>query len=375
MKPWRFLLLSLIAVLILSACSSGGDNGNDDSGSTTEPAATSAPTLTSASTSAPAPEQPTHTPAVAETSPEATAEPTAEPSGEGILSNLLNLGSIDTDPQALTGSSFDSYRIRAQWSVEPKTGSTTTASATQLDVAHIRDPLAEELSFSDLVQGVSTRMIHIGDQLWIESGGQWIEMSSDDISSFEELALGLNAATAGLTGDATLVGETDLGGIRARQYTFDESLMGSTFGLYSTIKGDIWVSIEGDYVLKYQYSAEDDEATYRWDWEVYDINAPFTIEPPEEALGARTDIPIMPDATERTSIGAVTSYRTASDLSAVVDFYKEEMPAQGWSYQEDASMITDQFAMLSFSKEGQEASVTLAPEDDGGTTVVVQAGE
>jgi hypothetical protein len=127
--------------------------------------------------------------------------------------------------------------------------------------------------------------------------------------------------------------------------------------------------------VKYVFDAEDAEATYHWSWEVYDINAPFTIEPPAEAQGARKDIPLMPDAADRSTFGSMTTYQSASDLTTVADFYKEQMPGQGWSYDESSGMMTDQIAMMSFTKEGETASITITPNDEGGTTVLITAGE
>jgi hypothetical protein len=360
----RMLAISVILLLVLSAC--GGGDKEDQTAAETGPTAqaTAEPTPT------PRPEQPT---AAATVAP--AEEPTAESGGGEALADLLNLDSLSTNPEGLNQSSLQSYRLRVQWTVEPKPGSDATASDSTIEIAHTRDPLAEQTTFWDEA-GTASGMIRIGDKLWFQSGEQWIEVSSDDMaSSMDDMFFNLDSVAAGLTGDAKLVGQEDVNGVATRHYTFDESLMGTVLGAYEKVQGDVWVAEEGDYVVKYAFTAEDEKANYRWIWEVYDVNAPFTIEPPAEAQGAREDIPLMPDATGRSTYGAMTSYETASALSAVVDFYMQQMPDQGWSYDEAASTVSEEFATLSFSKEGETVSITLFPGDSGGTSVLIQAGE
>jgi hypothetical protein len=137
----------------------------------------------------------------------------------------------------------------------------------------------------------------------------------------------------------------------------------------------VWVAEDGDYTVKYVYSAENDDAAYRWDWELYDINASFTIEPPADAQGARSDIPLMPDAANRSSFGPMTTYESESDATAVIDFYKEQMPGQGWTYNEAESTLSEMFNTLSFTKEDVNVTIMITPNDGGGTAVIIQAGE
>jgi hypothetical protein len=360
----RILTISIILILVLSACGGGGEEDQTAAETVPTTQATTEPTPT------PRPEQPTETATVAP-----AEEPTDESGGGEALADLLNLDSLSTNPEGLNQGSLSSYRLRVQWTVEPKPDSDATASDSTIEIAHTRDPLAEQTTVLDEA-GVASGMIRIGDKLWFQSGEQWIEVSSDDMaSSMDDMFFNLDSAAAGLTGDARLVGQEEVNGVAARHYTFDESLMGTVLGAYEKVKGDVWVAEEGDYVVKYAFTAEDEKANYRWIWEVYDVNAPFTIEPPAEAQRAREDVPLMPDATGRATYGTMTSYETPSELSAVVDFYMQQMPDQGWSYDEAASTVSDEFATLNFTKEGETVGITLFPGDGGGTSVLIQAGE
>ena len=379
-RLYRMALTGVILALILSACGDGKSKKSDKgtitlaptlgggSGSlqptptVTQPAESSGVQATATQQAEPSDVQPTDTPSDADSGPE-------------TMANLLNLSALQTDPQELGNATLQSYRLRVEWIVEPKAGSSAMASSVGIEVAHTSDPLAEQIAFLSEEAGLASEIIHIGDKLWLRTGEQWIEMSSDEFTDYDQMLMGLDSATAGLTGDAELVGEENRSGIPVRHYSFDENILGATLGIYSKIQGDVWIAIDGEYVVEYVYTAEDDQATYRWSWEVFDINAAFTIDPPANAQGARDDIPVMPDATDLVSYGAMLSYNTPTDLNAVVEFYTTEMPAFDWTFDEASSMVSDQFALLNFSKDGETANFTLAPEDTGGTAVVIQAGE
>ncbi len=367
---YRILLLSLIVLLVFSACGGGGEKKEEESGpSQDQPTATSGPAPT---------QQPQET---APTSPPPTevVQPTATTgggeSGSGTVADLLNLSALETDIKELSSETLQSYRLRAEWKTEPKTGSTVTASSYGIEVAHTNNPLAEEITMRGDATGLDSQMVRIEDRMWINAGDQWIEMSSDDTSTYDNMLFSLSSATSGLTGDAKLVGEETLNGVATKHYTFDESILGAALGVYEKIKGEVWVAVDGDYAVKYVFTAEDKDATYDWNWEVYDINAPFTIEPPTDAQGAREDIPLLSDATDRVTFGAMVSYSSATALQAAIDFYKEQMPTFDWTYDEAGSMLTEGFAMLNFGKEGETVSIMLSASDSGGTDVVIQGGE
>lgn len=358
----RILLASFVLVLLLSAC--GG--GEEQATATLAPAGQPTAAPTSASAAQPPAVEPT---------PTSSTEPTQDTGAAGLLGDFLDLGSIEINPEQLGGDALQSYRLRVRWTVEPKPDSTEVASDSTMEVAHTRDPLAEQFSMTG-DDGSTFATIRIGDKLWFQSGDEWIEMSSDDMAaSMEDTLFNLSQFAAGLGGNARLVGNEEVNGIATRHYSFDESIPGLALGIYGKIKGDVWVAEEGDFTVRYLYSAENDDATYRWDWNVYDVNAAFTIEPPAGAQSAREDVPLMPDATDRSSVGTMTSYASASEPTAVIDFYKEQMPGQGWTYNEAESVISEYLISLSFTKEDVTASIMISPKDDGGATIIIQAGE
>lgn len=172
----------------------------------------------------------------------------------------------------------------------------------------------------------------------------------------------------GISG-GNFVGYETVAGVRAKHYTFDEKAF--TWGGFIKVKGDVWIAPEG-YVLKESLEAygrdvfyEKGEGTLRWTWEVTDFNSPFTIEvPPECAQLQPEDIPILADASEMLTTGGLITYRSAISFQEAVKFYKEKMPANGWTPAE-GSLEIENMVILNFEKEGRRASVAINAEEKG----------
>lgn len=86
-----------------------------------------------------------------------------------------------------------------------------------------------------------------------------------------------------------------------------------------------------------------------------------------------TDIPVMDGEQASDFFGSkdVVSYSTDNDLQAVIDFYKTQMPENGWSPVPDGNMESDRAAILKFEKSERSATVTLAFNTDDQTTFVM----
>ncbi len=106
--------------------------------------------------------------------------------------------------------------------------------------------------------------------------------------------------------------------------------------------------------------------------DAFDVNTDITIELPEgaEAAPSLPDVPTMPDATNIMPMGGMVIYETASSVEEVVDFYRQEMPAQGWTEDEESAFVTEDMAALSFAKDSQQASILVSVEE-GQTQVMI----
>jgi len=119
------------------------------------------------------------------------------------------------------------------------------------------------------------------------------------------------------------------------------------------------------------------------------VNTPFTIEPPAEAQtmpgmggmgemgggGEAGGYPMMDDADVQFSMQGMLNYYTSATVGEVIDFYKSELAAQGWTANADAEYIGDDTAFLTFSKDGEELTLTLNIEADGRVNVTLVSGQ
>lgn len=88
---------------------------------------------------------------------------------------------------------------------------------------------------------------------------------------------------------------------------------------------------------------------------------------------APADIPVV-DKSSMTLYYATkdsVSYATTQDFQTVVNFYKEQMPINGWSVDEGFSLETTNTAVYSYKKDNRTATLTINANADGKTYVVI----
>ncbi|GAB4216884.1 MAG: hypothetical protein OHK0022_58560 [Roseiflexaceae bacterium] len=177
--------------------------------------------------------------------------------------------------------------------------------------------------------------------------------------------------------DAKLVkrGET-VNGVVTDHYTFDQNSLG--FGTFSTAKGDAWIASDGGYVVKYSGEAtgknalfgQSTEGTFTWEYVVEDVNAIKQIALPAECESQKpaNDIPIPSNATEKNSFGNIQTFITTDAPAAVAEYYKQELPSQGW--QAGTTSALGDTETLEFTKGDRKLSVT-ASKNEKGTNVIL----
>ena len=245
----------------------------------------------------------------------------------------------------------------------------------EMRVEFVRDPSAQriEIGSDDGPDGLLS--VRIGDVQYFRYGdGQCIVSTvGEDEPPMGEM-FDPDEIVGNISSAKRVRPDETINGVRCRHFTFDESAFGG--GQFTRASGDAWIAVDGDYVVKFVVEAEGDspaadgEGYISLEYEISEINHPLVIEPPEgcEAL-EDTDLPIIPDASEMQRIAGTVIYSTQSGVEEVVAFYREEMLAYGWS-EGDQSVVSTDAAMLSFSKEGGVATVTISA-DDGTTSVAI----
>jgi hypothetical protein len=83
------------------------------------------------------------------------------------------------------------------------------------------------------------------------------------------------------------------------------------------------------------------------------------------------DIPVVEgDKTEFYSSQQIVSYGTPLDFQTVLDFYKNEMPAKGWTLVENAATEMENFASLPYDKPTRRTTINITVNQFSHNTVV-----
>ncbi len=360
-KGWILLIL---LGLLLAAC--GGGGGREAAPGGGEAAAPPTPTFT------PAPPTPTPTP---------VPTPTPTPEARSFLS-----------PQEATG--LQSYRMRARMTVENRTRGEAIP-VMELQVEEVREPPASRVTIrfrSDPEAPMAEmEMVTVGDQIWVRDPeqGTWMMGTGDSAQDF-----GAYLATEDpevliqqYLNRLEKVGTETVSGVKADHYRFettDPLLLGPFSGpnpatdwISGTwtplrVQVDLYVAEDGlivreEILVEGTVATEDGasvDAAYRYEMEVYDLNAPIQIEAPEVTVEA--PIPLPPGAQLTMSMGGFQTYTVADrSLEEVEAFFLQELPAQGYEVTKDELTGTLQVKgkgveiTLFLSQEGNQVQINL----------------
>ncbi len=371
MKP-QHILAAVTLILLLTVAACGG----------AKPSPTPEPARPAAAPTASQPAEPTQVLVEAE-EPTQAPEPTAPPEPAPAAEEDLSLESRDAGLAQLS-----SYRVRWRSEWTGTEGDKTEQFQWDWTEEYTAEPEALHLVWKATSEGEqdasSMEIWQFGDTRYMlttdkEGKQTCISFSSSDPEDRMERGIFSPGMLGSLSG-AKYAGTETVNGIRARHYRYDEKAAG--LAGFSRLSGEVWVAVDGGYVVR-------DVATWEggvgffgaggaggrgtWTWELTDANARFTITPPENCESATTGLPVMADATEKSTLGDMTFYKTGAKMAQVVDFYKAEMAKAGWALSGDPQ-VTDEFAVLQFTKGDQGATVTLSSEGDK-TNVVINVGQ
>jgi hypothetical protein len=308
---------------------------------------------------------------------QATPQPTEEPADETGLTNL------------------DSYRstMHIEWtgtrSGEPVEG------FVNVEMAYVREPRASAVTMEASGLGdvsedgsMTMRYVRVGNQVWYYDGtsDSWSQMTAgDDDESFGVFSPSEMLPNIDLDSVRSASKIETVNDIECHRYEFTEKAIKEEkdFGDITKAKGTIWEAVDGGFLVKVVMDAdvasmEDnelfDKGSLSLAYDVYDVNVPFVIEPPTEAegnTGQRDDIPMLPDAQIEFSMMGMVSYTTASSLKEATDFYKKEMPANGWKAQKDGETVLEDFVLLNYSKDADKANIMISRDNDKKVTSVM----
>jgi len=392
MKRLR-IILPVLLILALATLACGLDLSKLSGGKEPTPKATEVaggkaePTATKVE----APEAPT--PTAAEAEAEATATPAEAGEEEadidlvGSMSGMKNL---------------NSYRVAFRFDWKGTKGGEPVTGYMEMRSAFVREPPAQELHFEG--QGLQAgedkglgkvSFIQVGDTAWFyeSESNTWMQVPAGQLDFSEgmffkpeDLLKNFNASK----GQRSLLPQ-EVNGVQCYKYTFNEKDFATSAlaegEAVERAQGEVYVAVDGGYVVKLAIDADlsysqptetemFDKGNVKMTFDLSDINQPITIEPPAEAkaqAGGREDIPMLSDAKVEFSSAEFVSYKTASSVKDAAQFYEDEMPKKGWTAGENnKDMIMDESAILSYTKEGETASIIIgSDEKEKGTTNVM----
>jgi hypothetical protein len=363
-RYWLLLTLTILLALTLTAC---GSKGND----TPPVKETTAPAAQATVRSSAAANEPTAEPTMAAEvvlTDEPTEAPAATPEDES-----LSLASRDTGLDALT-----SYRL--SWHAEWKSMDQGKADQGAWDwiEEYTSDPKAHHLSMStpdssDPTKTSAFEMWQIGDTSYMKNGADQTCTSFSSEGAGNDIQKGtFNPSMLGSIEDAKYVGRDTVNGIPTKHYKYNsKSGMLAALGEAS---GETWVATDGGYVVKDMVKWTGGGGLFglgasttatgdgSWTWELSDANKPFEIKPPAGCEGSQLDLPMMPDASEKSRFGDMISYKTAGKPADVATFYKKELAAAGWKPEGDPTEMGD-VVMLNYAKDDQKLGVMITASD------------
>ena len=149
------------------------------------------------------------------------------------------------------------------------------------------------------------------------------------------------------------------------------------------VKADIWYAQDGGYVVKFNGQAngtglsEVDNlnvtGTISWDYELTDVNSVDNIALPEvcqtAAEGGLNDVPVPENAFDVSQIGSMMSFTSPEESSILADFYRNEMPLNGYSLSDETAL--DDFYVLTYTRAEETIVVMISGLSSGGSDAIL----
>jgi hypothetical protein len=385
-QKWVLTLMLLAALaIILVAC-------GDDSGVATQPeqeTAASQPEPAATAEASPTP-APTDT-----TEPEPTDTPELEPSAAESGLDLDDVGMPDD---------LSSYRSRMRLSTTGTGAEGETGGVLEFLVEYTREPLAQHIvisgeGFDQTDEVGSMEMYQVEGTSYVKLGDQWMSMPATEDVLDDAGMIDPEDMLQGTCGWQH-AGSTDYNGIAVQYWTLSEDDLRACIadqeltemGEITDASGKVYVAEEGNYIVYMELAFEGsnlamgtgsgeemvDQGRIEFTYEMTDVNAPITIELPEEASASSDlpeDIPVPEDAEEVSFMFGMINFDSASSPADVADFYQAQMPQNGWS--ESSVNEMSGMYMLEYTKDGRTASLIInaGEGETGGSSVVITVQE
>lgn len=209
---------------------------------------------------------------------------------------------VEEEASSLEGASLDeldSYRMITRMSVEAPDGSWMPSDVTEIAVVNNPPPHAEHFVMTDPMGSNTIETITIGDRLWMNMDGTWMELPATDSDEASVVVPQAFELPSDLRTEMSLVGTEVVNGVNCEHYTFDSEIssedmaemMGGAVSSMPTfnshVVGEIWIAAEPGLPpvavrsdMTQTMDMGESEMVMRVEFELSDINETITIEPP-----------------------------------------------------------------------------------------------
>lgn len=356
----RWMIVWIAMLLLLSlGCSLFGSKATE------EPTAAAQPTTEQ--------QEEKETPEEQKATPEATAESASEDEGFSV------------DTNALEG--LDSYRMQMTWSFTADDG---TVEEFSIEEEATRDPAAQRYTITSADQ--SMEFIRVGDTQWMHAGEDWMQTSvsaDDEMGQFGQFVQPDQMFSDVDKDSYKYLGKETINGMNTRHYRLKENVWNSSWNLMATEveegSMELWIvdernlpKIAARFEINIKGTFSDERKGELFlTWEIFDVNADITIEPPAEAegMGLPEGLELCPDSSNMTVMGKMTIFNCAGTVEDTATFYTEALENAGWDVEGEVTRLEGM--MMGTWKKGDETlSVTITKDDTtGGSNVMLTLGE
>jgi hypothetical protein len=386
MKQMKWLLLIvLLASLALGLAACGGD---------TEPTSPPAEEPTQASSV-----QPTDEPAQ---EPTAAPEPTTAPA-DTALPEPTETTEVEEefDLSALSSTEeLSSYRSTMWITTVTDTNGEEEEQTIEVSIEYTSEPRAQHISMSGGAvgaEGEAIEMYLVEDKMYMKMGTDWLSMPATEEDMDTDAMLTPDDLLSDLCGWKK-EGREEINGIQTQHWSFSKDDFDKCAGTDAFLAigeltdagGDLYVAEDENYIVLMEVfyegenldlglgEAEEGTTAHRVEvhYEMSDVNDAFTIEVPAEALESGAlpeDIPFPEDAVDVNQMFGMITFTSAQAPDAIFEFYKAEMPNNGWT--ENSAEAMTGLWMMEYAMDGRTASIMISEGDEGTASVMITVTE
>jgi hypothetical protein len=287
-----------------------------------------------------------------------------------------------TEPQELV----NSYRIALSFAFEGTGADGTPVQGTvTADGERILEPLAMSMTFDGMdtasLSGELPFSFSLIDNTYHFSAPLF-GCASIPAGQFEDPFSQLIDMGGFLSGSATRMRPDDvIDGIPVYGFSLDASNIepGET-EIAKFDSGAVYIAQDGGYLVRLEMSGRgtsemlsgspDAEGEITYDLNYFDFNQTFDIAPPEgcNAAASESEYPVTADAYQLSQALGITSFKSDLPFEEVIQFYKDEMAADGWALDEE--FVSGPIALLSFTSDTGTVQITISFDEGTGTVDV-----